>query len=312
MAKRPIDRILTALGDLHLTEGLAALPGSDLTALLLDVMGRRVAGLSAADVMRQRASDRFVAPGGVDLRTLHATEADLLAALPDAFSTVVLSPLAPAGLHGTVAGVSQNNVVSTIRRTDVAADPTTGLAIEAARRRVECLGSRPRSDELVRLASIQRVVRAQVFEGSMTFAHFSLLGIVTAGRDTGSRSFEVTALAEHSATLARCLLAAGADRLDVRITDWTDGKLGEVVARLRPALAEGQVNVVEHPERVRARGYYQHGAFEITATIGDLVFSAADGGLVDWTQKLVGSRKERLMISGIGIDRVAASRAQAG
>jgi len=31
----------------------------------------------------------------------------------------------------------------------------------------------------------------------------------------------------------------------------------------------------------------------------------ADGGHVDWTQQLVASRKERLMISGLGLDRLA-------
>jgi hypothetical protein len=32
-----------------------------------------------------------------------------------------------------------------------------------------------------------------------------------------------------------------------------------------------------------------------------------DGGFVDWTQRLLGNRKERLLISGIGIDRLATS-----
>ena len=30
-----------------------------------------------------------------------------------------------------------------------------------------------------------------------------------------------------------------------------------------------------------------------------------DGGLVDWTQALVGSAKERLMISGLSLERLA-------
>jgi hypothetical protein len=34
-------------------------------------------------------------------------------------------------------------------------------------------------------------------------------------------------------------------------------------------------------------------------------FEIADGGLVDWTQRLVPSRKERLMISGLGVERLA-------
>jgi hypothetical protein len=37
---------------------------------------------------------------------------------------------------------------------------------------------------------------------------------------------------------------------------------------------------------------------------GELL-SVADGGLVDWTQQLVPSRKERLLISSVGVDRLA-------
>jgi hypothetical protein len=32
-----------------------------------------------------------------------------------------------------------------------------------------------------------------------------------------------------------------------------------------------------------------------------------DGGFVDWTARLCGNRKERLLISGYGVDRLAAS-----
>ena len=30
-----------------------------------------------------------------------------------------------------------------------------------------------------------------------------------------------------------------------------------------------------------------------------------DGGFVDWTQRLTGNRKERLLITGVGVDRFA-------
>jgi hypothetical protein len=35
----------------------------------------------------------------------------------------------------------------------------------------------------------------------------------------------------------------------------------------------------------------------------------ADGGLVTWTQDLVRSKKERLMISGLSLERLATVRA---
>ena len=38
---------------------------------------------------------------------------------------------------------------------------------------------------------------------------------------------------------------------------------------------------------------------------GDAI-QLADGGFTDWTQQLVGSKKERLLISGMGCERVVA------
>jgi hypothetical protein len=34
----------------------------------------------------------------------------------------------------------------------------------------------------------------------------------------------------------------------------------------------------------------------------------ADGGFVDWTQRLLGDAKERLLVSGVGSDRVCTLR----
>jgi hypothetical protein len=42
----------------------------------------------------------------------------------------------------------------------------------------------------------------------------------------------------------------------------------------------------------------------VTTANGDRL-EVADGGLVDWTQQLVQSRKERMMISGLGVERLA-------
>ncbi len=78
-------------------------------------------------------------------------------------------------------------------------------------------------------------MRAQQFEGSRSFAHFILLGLVSAGRDTGSGSFEHTSVRQH---------------LDADV-------------------------------------------------------EVADGGLVTWTRALLSNNKERLMISGLSLERLA-------
>jgi hypothetical protein len=53
-------------------------------------------------------------------------------------------------------------------------------------------------------------------------------------------------------------------------------------------------------DRESGRGYYARLCFKVYA--GDV--EVADGGFVTWTQTLLGDRKERLLISGLGSERV--------
>jgi hypothetical protein len=302
MSQRPIDRIERELGD-GVVDGLIGLSGADLTSLLLEVMRRRAVATDAARVLRQYRNDRFVAPGEVDGRLLHDTEAVLLAAVPDAFEAVVLAPVVPIGIHSTVAGVSQNNVVSTVRRTDVAADPTAGLALEAVVRRAESSGP----GEPVRLGGIQRVVRAQAVSGPVSFAHFTLMGLVTAGRDIGDLAFEREALVEHCAALVGSVVALEPDEITLTVSDWT-GRLDGVIDTVVGLVDDDRVRFEADPLRTRGRGYYEVASLDVGVRFGDTAFSVGDGGFVDWSRQLLGNDKERLMISGLGIDRLAIGR----
>lgn len=263
------------MGGEEALDRLARLPGSDLTTVLLALMRRRASALSGVDVLRQYRSDRFVAPSSVPFEVLRATEDRLLAALPPSFSVLGLAPVAPLGTCSAVAEMDQNNVLSTIRGTEVAADPTNALALEAAVRR-----QADPSD--VRLAAVQRVVRAQLFEGAGRFAHFTLFAAVSAGRDRGSLAFERQHFAEHLAFLR---LACG--DIEVRVTV------------LDPRFSELCGELLEDPSR--RTGYYKGLCFKVFRDGVEI----GDGGFVDWTQRLLDNRKERLLISGVGVDRLA-------
>src|SRR5215471_5437071 len=208
-AGQALRRVVDEVGGPAFVELLAdELAGADLTTLLLEVFRRRAARVSPAEVFRRYRTDRFVAPAAIDLAALRRAEDAVLGALPSGFESVVLAPVVPLGTHAAAGDVDPRNVIATIRGTEVAADPTNGLALEAAARRRELLRRSPRSAGLVRLAATQRVTRAQLFEGPVSFAHFQLLGVVTAGRDTGGREFERRQLAEHARLGARGALAA--------------------------------------------------------------------------------------------------------
>jgi len=270
-----LTRVLRSLGGEEALDRLARLSGSDLTTVLLALMRRRAGALSGPDVLRQYKADRFVGPAQVPFAVLRAVEDRLLGALPPAFDVVGLAPVVPLGTCSAVAEMDQNNVLSTIRGTEVAADATNALALEAAVRRQAC------ADD-VRLAAVQRVVRAQRFEGPGRFAHFTLFAAVTAGRDRGSLAFERQHFAEHVAFLRE---ACG--DVEVRVTV------------LDPRFEAVRGEFPADPSR--RTGYYQGLCYKVYLHGNEI----GDGGFTDWTQRLTGNRKERLLISGVGVDRLA-------
>ncbi len=281
------------------------LSGADLTTVLLEVAARRAARRSPADVLRQYESDRFSQPSSLSAAVLSTVESLTLRVASSRFETIELSPVVPLGTHSVVAGVSQNRVVSTMRGSEVAADPTNSLTLEAARRRRLHLAEDPRSSAPVHLAAVQRVVRAQMMSGPRTYPHFSLLGLVSAARDTGNKSFETESLVGHLETLATVCLQAGADHVSIALTDFS-GVEGETVDAVIAQLTSRPLEVVVTTNSTRAagRGYYPSLCFGLQAHVGNEVIDVGDGGVVPWTQRLVGSAKERLMISGLGLDRL--------
>jgi hypothetical protein len=293
-------RVLRAIGGADMAARLASLTGSDFTTLMLDVARRRAEAQTPVTVLRRYRSDRFVQPGSVPWHQLRRAEDLLAAGLPAEFEVLTLAPLAPLGTHSALGPVSQDKVVTAIRACETAADPTNALALEAARRRIA------RRDEPVRLAAFQRVVRAQQIAQAGNFAHFSLLGVVTAGRDDGGHRFEREAIAEHVSAVAAGLKPVPFDAIQLALTPLTPA--GEVIATSVGELLSAtgtDVEVVLDRDREAGRGYYRELCFKINVRAGGEWAEVGDGGFTDWTALLAASGKERLLITGVGIDRVA-------
>jgi hypothetical protein len=315
-------RVIRSIGSNRLLDVMAEeLSGADLTTLLLEVFRRRALAVEPADVMRRYRTDRFVTPGTVSFAGVRRAEDAMIPGLRSGrFELVSLAPVLPLSSHWAFAGVDPRNVIATIRGTEVAADPTNGLALEAAARRRSLLDAAPRSAEPVRLAAFQRVARANFVSGPVSFAHFQLLGLVTAGRDTGSQDFERQHLAEHLTAAAEGLAALGLSAVRVAIT-CLDQPSREILASVRAALAWSRgIEVVEAPDRESGRVYYRGLCFKVFARPSreggspggagsdgpePEYLEVGDGGFTDWTAKLLGNRKERLLISGYGLDRLA-------
>jgi hypothetical protein len=301
-----LDRVIAESGVSDLVDVLSArLSGSDLTTLLLEVMRRRATDVPPPSLLQQYERDRFVRPALLPPTAFYAAFGHAVKALPTGVEMVELAPVVPLGTHAALGTVSQNKVVSTIRGTEVAADVTNALALEAAVRRKALLAAAARSAVPVRLGAAQRVVRAQRFDGPVQFAHFTLFGLVTAGRDTGNRQFEIDAFREHCRFHVEAVLAAGAEAVEVRLSALDRGFMA-VADAVREALGDLRgATVVDDPDRRSGRNYYTGFCFKVYVQDGDVWIDLADGGLVDWTQKLLQNRKERLVISGLGMERLA-------
>ena len=285
--------------------------GTDLTTLLLEVFRRRASRRSPAEVMRSYRADRFVSPAATDFGALRRAEDALLSALPDGFEVLTLAPLLPLAAHSAVATVDPRKVIATIRGSEVAADPTNALALEASLRRSRAMAnSEPRASEPVRLAASQRVVRAQHF-GPAFSAHFQLFALVTAGRNSGDRTFEDRHLAEHLRFAAEGLAAAGVRHTRIGLTRLRE-TAAAIVEEVRRELAGlPGVDVFDDPGRTSGRGYYTELCFKIYAGDTDRPSEVGDGGFVDWSRQLTGSRRERLLITGLGVERVVEASSSA-
>jgi hypothetical protein len=293
-----VARVAAAVGGTGVLDRLAALSGSDFTSLMLEVARRRAARQTPAEIMRRYRSDRFARPVGTPWHDLRRAEDVLAGGLPPEFELLTLAPLVPLGTHSALGPVSQDKVITAMRACEVAADPTNALALEAAGRRL----ADPASP--VRLASFQRVVRAQPTQPGF-FPHFSLLGLVTAGRDPGGRAFERESVTAHLRAMTAGLAAGELRVIQVALTPLSAAGEAIAAAVLADLAAPGTEVIIDN-DRQSGRGYYRDLCFKLNVEAEGHWQEVGDGGFTDWAARLTASNKERLLISGLGLDRVAA------
>ena len=286
---------------------------TDLQSLLLEVYAHLAKKASPRTLLEQYERNRFVAPSAVDARLLVEVDRLAMALLPDGYIPLELAPLCPLGTNSVVATVSQHKVVSTIRNTEVVADSTNVLALECAVRRRRLMRLPNRRRESVLLAASQRVTRSQVFKGPGLTSHFRLLSLCAAGRDEGSYRFESRQLFEQIAFFVRLVQQVaelGGDFREIRVTvtDFTSG-------RLRDVLEEQVLHLlsVRFPDArcdydskgSAGRSYYDGVRFNVVATdASNQGLMLADGGVTRWTRDLLSDEKERLVVSGLGVERL--------
>ena len=279
------------------------LSASELQSVLHEVMRVRAEARKASDLVTQYARDPFCRPSAVDPRELRAVEGHWLAVAAErGFSPIELSPVAPLGSSSAIALTSQARILSALRATEVASDPTNVLALECAQR------MRAQSETL-HLATCQRVVRAQPVPNVPGFAqHFGIGVLASGGLEEKDHAFTVRTLVLHVQTMLGVLdrleahgYAFGQRRLDVLATD-ARARLGDRVA------AEVASGASRKP---LTHEYYSGGLrymLWVTAPDGAEV-PLVDGGTFDWLVRLTSNRRAVYVASGGGSQLVSRFRA---
>ena len=287
---------------------------SDLQSLLLEVYRHVAKRRSLASMLGDYESNRFVRRSTFSPLELLEWERAAFSVLPAEFDAVDLSPVCPLGASTVMGGLAQDRAVSTIRNTEVVSDSTNVLALEAAIRRRAHKTAAARSAAVVHLAASHRLLRAQHYDNPKLSAHFKVFSLCSAGRDRGGYGFEAEALGIHIATYLAAIRAFLGPSLRLRVL-LTILDSSQLLAEAAEKLLERVrtdfpgVDAVLDPTRAVGRAYYRSLCFWIYGGVdGSEPLQLADGGCVDWTQKLLSDAKERLAISGIGSDRVCGIR----
>lgn len=295
------DRVARTLGiERDTFARLAEVQSADLRAVLLHVAARRASGRRPADVLQQYERDRTLRPSALEPAALRAFEARAMAALPSGFDELTLAPHTPLGTSSVLAGFSQDRVLTTAADSEVVSDSTNVLALECALRR-RAPDSRRAGD--TRLAAAHRMLRPR------ETAHFALIGLCTAGRDRGSFSMQLDALREHLEWHLQVISReAPSLDLELRITDLSGGRhraalVEQLLGHLDAAWAALRIGFDD--DRQAGRAYYTDVCFGVDSVHPDGSRSnISDGGFVDWTARLLADAKERLLISGLGSERI--------
>ena len=304
-----------------LTERLS---GSEFNSLLLEVFSKKLSGLSPAMLLKQYQVNRFVHPAETDMVGVLAFELRALEFLREhRWSPIELSPAAQLGSCCVVTPGDQKKIISATRNTEILADATNAIALHIADQKksgktggagsVEAggrgsngaVGSADGVKGTLRFCTVHRHIRTQELKSKHHTAHFKIGCLVSSGLDVGSCGFESVNLGEHIFTLYHLFRDRfGVEKIWFRL--WERGGYGSrqlLMERVTEHLEKsmGDIRVI----REAAPGdnnYYKGIQFKMMIEVNGKEMEMADGGMVDWTQQLLGNRKERLLISGFGLE----------
>ena len=300
-----IERILTKFGDMELVEKFSNLTNSDFNSLMLEIFQSRASDITPAEMVKAFQANRFCVPSKIDPAAYRNLETEFLSAAQELdIKAVLLSPSAPFASSSVFGCVNQNNIVSAVRGTEILSDPTNMLAIIIAEK---LKNKKADNTTPIHYCTTARVLRAQVFPNTgRHFTHFGIFCIVSSGKDNGSYGCEM-ALFQKQLLFYKKLLW---DKYDANLSialrkrhgySDADGFLDRIAELIKSEFSDTPLSLnLEHEDN----NYYKGIGYTIYMEKDGNKIVIGDGGFVDWMQRMTNNKKERCLVSGIGLDRL--------
>ena len=145
---------------LLLTEKLS---NSDMQSLLIETFRNRSLNTTPSKVLNDYRDSRFYSPSEIPQDVFNRFDLLAYSLLSGDWHSLDLSPVTPLGTCTSISNLSQNRMLSTIRNSEVVADPTNTMALKAALMRKECLDNNAKSAQIINCCSSNRLLRDQSF-----------------------------------------------------------------------------------------------------------------------------------------------------
>lgn len=276
------------------------LSGTELNSILLDVFNKRAQQETPSSLLNKYEANKLVKPARIDVLKYKENELNCYRIMADrGFKPLELSPVAQLGTSSVVATVDQKKVLTALRNTEAQADPTNAIALHYA-----SLKKKGTIDNQTQhYGNISRVIRTQVFDNPNFTPHFSVLCLISCGKDTGSFNFEKEELLKHLTTSYDILHKNyGLEQIYFELIpckgyDSQSPLITHAISYIRENSNHLKVTAVlpDHENN-----YYYGFRIKTKVVIDNNVIEIGDGGLLDWTQQLLTNKKERMLTTGIG------------
>mgnify|MGYP000873285393 CR=1 FL=1 len=295
-------RISSDLDIEDIVEKLSSYPMADLNTLLLEVFKRKSELLNPSSLNKNFKSNRFSLPSEINCLDYHKTEVKLFE-LAENFNIcqILLSPVAPFGTGSLSKCVSQNNILTSLRNTEVLSDPTNMLCLLIA----DKINNICKEDYTYNLCTSSRCLRTQMYKEQSFFSHFGIFCIVSTGKDGGSYLCEKELLKFHISFYIEFLQNILHKKISIELSKRkgykdSDGfflRINTFINNLYPNIEIINTSDLEN-------NYYKGLNFKIYIVDGSIRKEVVGGGFVDWINRLTNNNKMRCLTSAISIDSI--------